>query len=51
MVPVLGWTVCLTENPLQPDLFQLADHQRGKLYSGNYETTYKVVEIDVLFEI
>ncbi|KAK6628690.1 hypothetical protein RUM43_002505 [Polyplax serrata] len=31
MVPVSGWTVCLTENPLQPDLFQLADHQRGKL--------------------
>ncbi|KAL0280537.1 UNVERIFIED_CONTAM: hypothetical protein PYX00_001799 [Menopon gallinae] len=32
MVPVSGWTACLTENPLQPDLFQLADHQRGNVY-------------------
>lgn len=32
MVPIVGWTVCLTDNPFQPDLFQLADHQRGQLY-------------------
>lgn len=35
MVRVVGWTVCLTENPLQPDLFQLADHQRGTLSLHN----------------